>query len=667
MKYQIAKNRIEWCFKGEEVCVEAVGTESIRVRASFRIPICREKNYNLQQSEAIQCDVRAYENEEGAVLECGKIKAVVKDEGRITFYYADKKILKEEWIDERIGMPSFQKAREYKGNGSRQFKIQAFFEANEGEHLYGMGQENTGCFDLKGCTIDLCQKNTKCIIPFYISTLGYGFLWNNPAIGRAELVKNRFLWQADMCEQLDYVVIGGGNPGSIMEHYTEITGRMPEVPEWALGLWQCKLRYKTQEEVLEIAREYKERKIPLSVLIIDYFHWPYQGDWRFDERYFPNPKEMIQELKEYGIHPMVSVWPTVDRRSENYKVLEEEGGLITTERGPDVLFMCRGAETYLDMTSDKASGFLYQKLRQNYIKHGITSFWLDEAEPEIYPYDYENMQLEMGNGKEVSCYYPYAYAKGVEEQLREDDKWSPSGEEKDDGIILVRSGWIGSQKLRAVIWSGDVPSTFDSMKKQLTAGLHMAMCGIVLWTTDIGGFYGGDASDEEFRELMIRWFQFGVFCPILRMHGYRKPYVEKGSMDDMSGECNSGGPNELWSFGEKAYGIMKKYLDLREKMIPYIKEQLKIAKKNGTPLMRPLVYDFPKEKNVIDISDEYLFGESMLVAPVMEYKARKRKVYLPSGYIWENAETGEDLNGGAWYEIDAPLEYMPVFYKKQKK
>lgn len=663
MNYQIEKNRIRWSLKGEEVWIEACGTESIRVRASFCMPIDEKRNYNLIVNETEIPDVSVYVEEEQAVLSCGALKAVVCEGGRITFYFNGKKILEEDWIDEQTGMPPYQKAREYKGISSDSFRVQAFFKPNEGEHLYGMGQENTGCFDLKGCTVDLCQKNTKCTIPFYISSLGYGFLWNNPAVGRAELVRNRFLWQADMARQLDYVIVGGGNPAKIMEHYTELTGRIPQYPDWIFGLWQSKLRYQTQEEVLEIAREHRERRIPLSVLVVDYFHWPFQGDWRFNERYFPEPGKMAAKLKEYGIKPLVSVWPTVDRRSENYRELEEAGALVRSERGPDVFFMCRGAETYIDMTNSRGADLLYQKLRKNYVEHGITSFWLDEAEPEIYPYDYENMRLFAGNGLEVSNLYPYFYAKEVEDSLKKDEVWSEDAGGTDDGIILVRSGWIGSQRLRSVIWSGDVPSTFESMRKQLTAGLHMAMCGIALWTTDIGGFYGGNAEDEEFRELMIRWFQFGVYCPILRMHGYRMPYVEKGSMDDMSGECNTGGPNEIWSFGEEAYQIMRAYLDVRKKLVPYIQGQLRITRENGTPLMRPLVYDFPEDKNVADLSDEYMFGTDILAAPVMEYGRRSREVYLPAGSKWKEEITGKTFEGGCTVQAAAPLEKIPVFYR----
>lgn len=684
MNYKIEYGRISWSYKGENVCIEACGPQSIRVAAAFKIPVDSKKVWNLFCSRKQDWNIYlfGYNGEKHAfhfqlcedsmeekiadmkeaVLECGETRAHINEFGQITFFYKLKQILKEEWIDETCGMPPFQKARNYQGISSSRFRILAFFQADKEEHLYGMGQESRDCMDLKGCTVDLCQKNTKCTIPFYVSSLGYGFLWNNPAVGRAELAKNRFLWEAGMARQLDYVVIGGGTPEKILKNYTHLTGRIPAYPEWILGLWQSKLRYRTQEEVLLVAREYKKRQIPLSVLVIDYFHWKIQGDWKFDARYFPNPKEMNEQLEEDGIHLMVSVWPTVDSGSENYRELSEKGYLMTAERGPDVFFMCRGAETYLDATSPEAGRFLGEKLKQNYTKYGITSFWLDEAEPEIYPYSYENMRLAAGNGLEVSCSYPYDYNQGIEQFYREEGVWHESADHEADGIILARSGWIGSQRLRSVLWSGDVPSTFESFRKQIMAGLHMSMCGIVFWTTDIGGFYGGEPQNETFRELMVRWFQFGVFCPILRMHGYRKPYEETGGMEDMSGECNTGGANELWSFGEEVYSIMLDYLQIRLNMLPYIKKQLQIAAETGTPLMRPLIFDFPSDERVYDLGDEYMFGSRILVAPVTEYGVRKRTVYLPKG-IWISAITRERIEGGRVVEADAPLEKMPVFYR----
>ena len=682
MFFKVLKNKITWTYRGEEVLVEGIGSESIRVRAAYKKAVDENRNYNIlpvptkdiyimiQNVDGIQYDninqqTFYVSNAQYAKVKNGKMEAVIDRRGAITFLYNEKIILDEDWIDEYCGMPPFQKAREYRFSGGDYYQINVYFKPKWKEHIYGMGQENTGCFDLQGCTIDLCQKNTKCTIPFYMSSYGYGFLWNNPAVGRAEFVKNRIMWEAKLCKQLDYFVIGGGNPSEVMKNYTELTGRIPDYPKWILGLWQSKLRYRSQEEVLNVAREYIRRKISLSVLVIDYFHWPNQGDWRFDDRFFPKPDKMVEELKNYGIHLMVSIWPTVDPRSENYTILEEKGLLVSSVKGPDILFMCRGPETYLDITNPEAGEFLYEKIKQNYIDKGITSFWLDEAEPEIYPYDYENIQMRMGNGLEASCYYPYAYNKNVEIELKKHGIWNKKNINEQDGIILVRSGGIGSQRLRSVIWSGDVPSTFESLRKQLIAGLQMAVCGITFWTTDIGGFYGGNPEDKEFRELMVRWFQFGVFCPVLRMHGYRRPYKEHGNMNDMSGECNTGSGNELWSFGPEVYEIMVRYIKIRERLIPYIESCLKISKNSGLPVMRPLFFDYPEDEKVYSISDEYMFGHELLVAPILEYGISEREVYLPKGMDWIDKFSKKFYKGGGTYKIQAPIDVIPVFQKIQ--
>lgn len=657
MKYRINDQKISWSYRGEHVLVEAWGTETIRVRASFFKDIDLYKDWNI--SEGIKTDAYTLLIQEKAILKNGDLSAQIEGNGKITFFYKNKQILKEEWIDESCLMPPYQPARKYGEIHGGTYSVECFFEANEGEHLYGMGQECHGCMNLKGCSLELVHKNTKCTIPFYVSSFGYGFLWNNPGTGRVDLAKNHFRWQGDAVSQIDYLVIGGGSSAEVMKNYTAITGRPPDYPDWVWGLWQSKLRYQTQEEVLNIAKEHLNKGIHPSVLVIDYFHWPNQGDFKFDERFFPNPETMIRQLRKQGIEPVVSVWPTMDPRSENYEEFCDKGFLVKNQKGPDVLFMCRGPETYVDMTNPDASEALVEKLIDNYVKYGVESFWLDESEPEIYPHDYDNIRMWLGCGTEVAGYYPYAYASGVETGLKKHntDEWR--------GVNLLRCGWIGIQKLRAVLWSGDMPSTFESFRKQVIAGLHMAMSGITVWTTDIGGFLGGDASDDEFRELMIRWFQFAVFCPVLRMHGYRKPYERAGSMDDFSGFCGSGGDNELWSYGKQAFSIFRKYLRIRENLIPYIKEQMKYASKYGTPLMRPLFFDFPEDRQAWDISDEYFFGEKYLVAPIMEYRARERTVYLPKDSEWICLESKKKYIGGELITVKADLDEIPVFVRRE--
>ena len=651
-------NRIIWETAGELVYIEPYGRDAIRFRSSKSLHIDEALNWTLEEPASPE-GVIIEADDEKACMTNGKIQVTITGDGTVTYRNTrtGKVLLEEYWIDGRVHTAPLRRAREYRVTSGNQFKISLYFKAEPGEHFYGMGQDANDCFDLKGSTVELLQKNGKCTIPYTYSSRGYGFIWNNPAIGRAEFVNNHTMWHVQCAKQIDYVVIAGDTPGEINEKFTAVTGRAPMLPEWAAGFWQCKLRYETQEELLQVAREYKKRGLPISVIVIDYFHWTMQGEWKFDPEKWPDPKAMVSELESMGIKLMVSIWPTIDPRSENYAYMREHNYILRGERGVDVVFMFFGPQTYVDTTHPGAREFFWSRAKKNYYDYGIRTFWLDEAEPEMRPYDYDNVRMYLGNGEEVSNIYCVGFAKAFYDGLK------AQGEEV---CNLGRCAWLGSQRYGVVLWSGDIASTFDSLRKQLKAGLNVAMCGIPWWTTDIGGFINGDPESEEFRELMIRWFEFGVFCPIFRLHGFRLPYPVRDILNP-DGYCGSGGPNEVWSFGEEAYEIIRRYMYVREELKPYIMKQMKLASEDGTPVMRPLFYDFCGDKNVYDIGDEYMFGPDLLVAPVVEPGARKRMVYLPEGCRWKDAGTGMVYDGGTRIEADAPLDTIPLFLKEDAR
>ena len=509
-----------------------------------------------------------------------------------------------------------------------------------------------GKLDNKGCGIELLQRNTEVCIPFMYSTRGYGFLWNNPAVGRVELGFNGTNWVADRTNQMDYWVTAGETPAQIMSQYADATGHVPMMPEYATGFWQCKLRYRTQDELMEVAREYKSRGLPLSVIVADFFHWTLMGEWKFDTENWPDVSGMVKELGEMGVKLMVSVWPTVNQLSENYVEMKSKGYLIGSEHGDDshTQFMDHRPEGpmhmfYYDATNPDAQRYVWGKAKEGYYNHGIKTWWLDACEPEIYPMSPENLRYSIGNGEMVTNIYPMLNSKAFYEGMKE--------EGEDEIILLTRSAWAGSQRYGALVWSGDIPSTFESLWKQVKAGLNIAMSGIPWWNTDIGGFHGGDPEDPEFRELLIRWFQFGVFSPVMRLHGHRKPTVGV-----------TGGPNEAWSFGEEAYEIIKGLLALREELRPYISDQMREAHLTGSPVMRPLFYDFPDDSQCYQPEDQFMFGSKIMVAPVLESDVRKRTVYLPAGSKWREGDTGNVHMGGVWVEVDAPLDRVPYFYRE---
>lgn len=543
--------------------------------------------------------------------------------------------------------------REFKPIPGGDYRLTVRFESlDEKEKIYGMGQYQQPHLNLKGTDLELAHRNSQASVPFSLSSLGYGLLWNNPGVGRAVFGKNITTFEAYATKEMDYWITAADTPSKIVEQYAEATGKVPMMPDYAMGFWQCKLRYQTQEELLEVAREYKRRGLPISVIVVDFFHWPKQGEWKFDPVYWPDPDGMIRELKEMGIELMVSIWPTVDKTSENYEEMLEKGYLIRTDRGMRVGMDFQGDTIHIDVTNPEARSYLWGKAKQNYYDKGVRLFWLDEAEPEYTVYDFDNYRYYLGPDLQIGNLYPKMYAQTFfDGQISEGMK---------NPINLLRCAWAGSQKYGALVWSGDIASSFESLRNQMAAGLNMGLAGIPWWTTDIGGFHGGDPKDPKFQELLIRWFEYGAFCPVMRLHGDREPRQPQFGTTG-GATCCSGAENEVWSFGGEAYEICKKYLDLREKMRPYIKKLMEEAHEKGSPVMRPLFYDFSEDKTAWEIEDQFMFGPDVLVAPIVYEGQRERKVYLPAGAMWRDENSDQVHEGGRWISVQAPLDQIPYF------
>lgn len=362
---------------------------------------------------------------------------------------------------------------------------------------------------------------------------------------------------------------------------------------------------------------------------------------------------MIRELKEMNIELMVSIWPTVDKRSENYKEMLEKGYLIRTDRGIRIAMDFQGNTVHFDATNPDARAYLWEKAKANYYSKGIRVFWLDEAEPEYTAYDFDNYRYYLGSNLAIGNIYPLEYARTFYEGM------SAAGQT--NIVNLLRCAWAGSQRFGA---SGDIASSWESFRCQITAGLNMGLAGIPWWTTDIGGFHGGDPNDEAFRELFVRWFQWGAFCPVMRLHGDREPrQPQHGTTGGAT--CRSGAPNEVWSYGEKVYEICVKYLKIREQLRDYIRNLMKDAHERGTPVMRPCFYDFPEDKQCWEVEDQYMFGAKYLCAPVLYPGQRKRSVYLPAGQKWSIFDGDTTYEGGQIVEVDCPIEMMPVLVKQE--
>ena len=553
-------------------------------------------------------------------------------------------------------------ARVFYGNRSGLGEIHQQFRGYDGEKLYGMGQRTHGRIDHKGLALDLVQRNAEVSIPFVLSNRGYGFLWNNPAIGRVEFADNVTRWTATQARAIDYFLTVG-SPAQIMARYADATGHSPKLPKWASGFWQCKLRYRSQEELLEVAREHRRRGLPLEIIVTDFFHWTAMGDYRLDPAEYPDPPAMMRELDELGVRLMVSIWPTVSPLSENYETLRDNGMLVGADQGVEFQATIRDKGmavgmpvAFYDPTNPRTRDFIWSVVKRNYHDLGVRVWWLDACEPEINPGHPANLSLYAGPGAETANIYPRdnarMFAEGMARAAEE------SGDPADaETVLLCRSAWAGQQKYGAAVWSGDIPATWDALRRQVRAGLSIAIAGIPWWTTDIGGFHGGDARDEAYRELIVRWFQYGAFCPLFRLHGNREPRMSTGW--DMTG-----GPNEVWAFGEEAYAIIKGVLEMRERLRPYLHVQLDRAAEEGLPAMRPLFVDFPSDERSWVVDDQMMFGPDVLVAPILEAGARRRSVYLPPGTRWTHVWSGQVYDGGNVIEADAPLEQIPVYLRE---
>jgi len=674
-------------YDAEQVWIEPWGPNALRVRATREntMPL---QDWALQQPQAQKPQI-SIENGQAIIIN-GKIKASISKGGKLIMWNSKGELILEEYVRNRRDLldPKCSaievEAREFKPIPGGDYHLTVRFESvDPDEKIFGMGQYQQRHLDLKGHDLELAQRNSQASVPFALSSLGYGLLWNNPAIGRAVLGKNIMSFEAYSTRVMDYWIVVGETPAEIEEAYADATGKVPMMPEYGLGFWQCKLRYQTQEELLGVAREYKRRNLPIDLIVIDFFHWPKQGEWKFDPTYWPDPgafvflslctkgdlhtntklaDAMIKELREMKIELMVSIWPTVDKLSKNYEEMREQGHLIRVERGVRIGLDFQGDTVHFDATNPEARRYVWNKVKENYYSKGIKVFWLDEAEPEYAAYDFDNYRYHLGTNVSIGNIYPRDYARAFYEGMEAAGQKSI--------INLLRCAWVGSQKYGALVWSGDIASSWSSLRNQLAAGLNMGIAGLPWWTTDIGGFHGGVPGDEGFCELFVRWFQWGAFCPVMRLHGDREPkQPQHGTTGGAT--CLSGAPNEVWSYGPEVYEICKKYMLIREDMRNYTRKLMREAHEKGTPVMRTLFYEFPQDKKCWEVgSSQYMYGDKYLCCPVLEPGIRKLIVYfptLPEGDEWACFDDNQTLgSGGESKEVDCPMETMPVFVRKQR-
>lgn len=545
------------------------------------------------------------------------------------------------------------------------YRVSATFDAPTGEHYYGLGQQQKGFLDLRDHRIN-CWHDYGAVggenvcVPFLVSTGGYGLVWDNPSKTTVDLGFNqKNVWSSAIGDRISFFVIAAPKTDGLYEGYRLLTGTTHLLPKDVYGYIQSKAIYATQDQVLDVAKGYRERNLPLGTIVVDFLNMTRQGELDLDPTRWPNPAAMNQQLHAMGDHSLLSVWPHFSPGTQFYDMLREKHWLIEDADGkPDFGGFSHKIGPNIDTTNPDAARWWWDSIRDRYIKpDGFDYIWLDETEPDIDP---EHDRYFIGSGARFYNVYPLFHTASVYEGFRRD-----FGDSR-RVMILARAAYLGAQRNGTVFWSSDIMSTWDMLKRSIPAGLNFTASGMPYWDTDIAGFFspslpanyhaehkplidGSDAKSnigiyEDYPELYVRWFEWGIFQPVTRSHGEREH-------------------NEVWAYGKQAETILSKYLRMRYQLLPYIYSCAYQTYQTGAPFTRALFMDFPKDPNISNITDEYMFGPAILVAPVTDQGATSRKVYLPAGTDWYDYWTNKRYKGGQTVVAAAPIETIPLFVR----
>jgi alpha-D-xyloside xylohydrolase len=550
-------------------------------------------------------------------------------------------------------------------NSDSGYRVGAVFDSPADEHYYGLGQHQQGFLDLREHRIECWHEysaiggQTVCV-PFMVSSRDYGLIWDNPSKTTIDLGFNlQNVWSSEVGDRVSFFVIAGDTSDEIYEGYRQLTGVAHMLPKAAYGYIQSKAIYPTQEQLMAVAKGYRDRNLPLDVLVVDFLNMTKQGELDLDPARWPDAAAMNKQLQSMGITTLLSVWPHFAPGTRYYDMLRQKGWLIHTADGaPDFGHFTDAIGPNIDTTNPAAARWWWESIRDRYVKpYGFSYIWLDETEPDIDP---ARDFFYVGSGTRYYNVYPLFHTSSVYEGFRRD-----FGDSR-RVMILARAAYLGAQRNGTVFWSSDIRSTWDMLKRSIPAGLNFTASGMPYWDTDIAGFFSpsipstyraahtplvdpSDAQDnvdgyEDYPELFVRWFEWGVFQPVMRAHGEREH-------------------NEVWAYGKQAEPILEKYLRLRYQLMPYIYSLGFHTYQTGAPYMRALFMDYPDDPNVADIGDEYMFGPALLVAPVTEQGATSRRVHLPAGNDWYNFWTNERLQGGQTVDVSAPIDTLPLFVR----
>ena len=541
------------------------------------------------------------------------------------------------------------------------FEVGATFAAPDDEHYYGLGQNQQGFLDLRGHSLDCAHDynaaaGPSVCVPFVVTNKGYAILWDNPSKTRVDFGFNgQTRWTSQVGHRVSFFIIAGDTYDELYQGYRLLTGSVPMLPKAAYGYIQSKQRYTSQQEILDVAHGYRERHLPADVMVVDWFYFTKMGQMDMNPEAWPDPVAMNAELHKLGFHSMISVWPRFEPGDRYYDKLLKHGWFEHLADGtPTDGLPYDRAGSDIDTTNPDAAHWFWSHINQNVIGKGFDALWADETEPDLPP---NGSYFSIGPGTEFFNVYPYFHTKALYDGFRRDlmDRRA---------LILSRDAYLGAQHNGTIFWSSDITPTWDTLKRQIPTGLNFVASGMPYWSTDIGGWQYLPSSHtpektplidptdarnnighyDDYPELYVRWFEYATFQPTMRAHGSRNF-------------------NEVWSYGKQAEPILEKYLRLRYELMPYTYSLGYSSHQTGAPFMRGLFMDFGNDPKAADIRDEYMFGPSLLIAPITDQGESSRMVYLPCGTDWYNFWTNERLHGGQRVTVSAPIDMVPIFVR----
>ena len=587
--------------------------------------------------------------------------------GNIGYYtYSGKELLLE-----KEGSTKFTP---FNDAGNNTYSVFQAYKLDPDEAIYGLGQQQRGKMVQRNLTLNMVQGNTEDYITFFQSVKGYGLFWDNYSPTQFVDKPESTSFKSDVGDCIDYYFMYGGNADGVIANMRDLTGQVPMFPLWTYGFFQSKERYKSQDELLDVVKKYRELKVPLDGIIQDWQYWGSNYLWNameFLNADFPNPQRMLNEVHNLKAHMTISIWNSFGPHTKQYRDLEKINALMNfstwpqsgSDKWPPNRDYPSGVRVY-DPFNPEARDIFWKYLK-NLLSFGIDGWWMDSSEPDhldFKPSDLDN-KTYLGSFRKVRNAFPLMTVGGVFQHQRAADSSKRI-------FILTRSAFAGQQRYGANTWSGDVTSSWNALRNQISAGLNFSLCAIPYWNADIGGFFLSrfrrKLEDPEYRELYARWLEFGAFTPMMRSHG-------------------ADAPREIYQFGkkgDKVYDVIEKFINLRYRLLPYIYSTSWDVTANQSSMMRALMMDFPQDKNALDINDEYLFGKSLLVSPVIkamyikpvingrdtsfaeDFSTPKTKeTYLPVGSDWFDFWTGEKLNGGSKANKETPIDIIPLYVK----